>query len=98
MASEAWALHLSAEIAARRGSPAIGEAAVAYRNALAIAEALGMRALEARCHLGLGVLAGSAGEVLEARRHLAQARELCVALGIDRWHREAEAKLTAIAR
>jgi hypothetical protein len=66
---------------------------VVYRNALAIAEALGMRALEARSQLGLGVLAGGAGEVLEARPHLARARELCVALGSGRWHREAEARL-----
>ena len=95
---EAWALHLSAQIAARPGPPDTAEATVAYRKALAIAEALEMRALEARCHLGLGALHGGAGDVLEARTHLARASELFAALGIARWRREAETLSTDIAR
>jgi hypothetical protein len=60
---EGWALHLSAEIAARRDPPDVtAEATVAYRKALAIAEALEMRPLAARCHLGFGALLGAAGE------------------------------------
>ena len=89
---EGWALHLAAEIAARRDPPDVAEATVAYRKALAIAEALEMRPLAARCHLGLGALLGSAGGVREARTQLARASELFAALGIARWRREAEAR------
>ena len=95
---EGWALHLIAEIAARHEPPDVAEAAVAYRKALAIAEELEMRPLAARCHLGLGALLGGAAEVVEARTHLARARELFAALGIARWQRAAEARSAEIAR
>ncbi len=94
---EGWALHLAAEIATQRRPPDIGEATVAYRKALDIAEALEMPALEARCHLGLGTLAAGAGEVLQARVHLGRTRELSAALGIARWHLEAEARMAEMA-
>lgn len=90
---EGWAHHLTAEIAARRGDRA--SAAAAYRQALGIAEALEMRPLAARCHLGLGVLAGNAFDV---RTHLTQATELFAALGLARWREEAEARAAEIAR
>jgi tetratricopeptide (TPR) repeat protein len=54
---EGWALHLTAEIAARESD--IGSATAAYRDALGVAEALEMRDLAARCHVGLGALPGS---------------------------------------
>ncbi len=95
---EGWALHLTAEIAARRGPPDVAEATAAYRQALAIAEGLEMRPLAARCRLGLGAVLGNAGEVLEARTQLARASELFAALGIARWQGEAEALLAEIAR
>jgi tetratricopeptide (TPR) repeat protein len=94
---EGWALHLAAEIAARRDPPDVVEATATYRKALAIAEALGMRPLAARCHLGLGAVLGSAGRALEARTHLALARDLFTALGLARWCREAEALSAEIA-
>ena len=94
---EGWALHLTAEIAARQGRSSFRDAADTYGKALAIAQGLGMRPLEARCHLGLGGLSAGMGEAFEARGHLARARELYAQLGIVRWHREAEARLTEIA-
>ena len=57
-----------------------------------------MRPLAARCHLGFGALLSGAGEVVEARTHLARASELFAALGIARWRREAEALSAEIAR
>ena len=90
---EGWARHLTAGIAARRGDRA--SAAAAYRQALGIAEALEMRPLAARCHLGLGALAGNAFDV---RTHLAQASELFATLGLARWREEAEARAAEIAR
>jgi hypothetical protein len=50
---QAWALWLLSESMARRASPE-GELAVAhYRQALALAEALGMRPLQAHCQRGV---------------------------------------------
>ena len=87
---EGWALHLTAEIAARRRPPEIAKATAAYREALEIAEGLEMRPLAGRCCLGLGALLGSTGEVVEARAHLARGSGLFAALGSLRWQREAE--------
>ena len=67
------------------------EAAAAYREALAIAVALEMRPLEARCHLGLGAVLRRGRAVLEAREHALRATGLFADLGIARWLREAEA-------
>lgn len=53
---EGWALHLTAEVAARREPPDLDRAAAVYREALTIAIALEMHPLEARCHLGLGAV------------------------------------------
>jgi len=51
---EADALHLIGDLAARR-EPASEEAMTHYRQALALADELGMRPLVAHCHLGLGI-------------------------------------------
>ena len=91
---EGWALHLAGEIAARRRPPDVEAATTAYGQALAIAEALAMRPLAGRCHLGLGALLVNAGRLTEAHAELARACELFVELGITRWQHEAEA-LTA---
>src|SRR5262249_2751475 len=53
---EAWTLRLLGEIAAHQDPPEVEPAANHYRQALALAEALGMRPLQAHCHLGLGTL------------------------------------------
>jgi DNA-binding SARP family transcriptional activator len=95
---EGWALHLTAAIAARLEPPEVAAATVAYHRALTIAEALEMRPLAARCHLGLGALLGSTGDVLGARTQLARARALFAALGIARWSSEAEVRSADIAR
>ena len=48
---EAWAQWLLGEIAMRRDPPDVTPAAAHYQQALALAEALGMRPLQAHCHL-----------------------------------------------
>ena len=53
---QAYALRLLGEIAARREPPESEQAEAYYRQALALAEELGMRPLLAHCHLGLGTL------------------------------------------
>jgi DNA-binding SARP family transcriptional activator len=68
--NEAYALRLLGDIAAQRDPPAREAAESRYREALALAEALGMRPLVAHCHLGLGRLHARAGEPPEAEAHL----------------------------
>ena len=51
---QAYALRLLGDIAARRDPPELDQAEAHYRQALALAEELGMRPLQAHCHLGLG--------------------------------------------
>ena len=53
---QAYALRLLGDIAARREPPESDQAEAHYRQALALAEELGMRPLQAHCHLGLGTL------------------------------------------
>jgi class 3 adenylate cyclase/tetratricopeptide (TPR) repeat protein len=93
---EGWALRLLAEIHASRTPPARQEAEAAFREALGLAEGLGMRPLAARCHLGLGEAARDAGNQEVARVHLAQGVELLRALGMRFWLWEAD--LTRSAR
>ena len=58
---EAYALRVLGDMAARREPPEIERAEAHYRQALTLAEELGMRPLVAHCHLGLGTLYGKIG-------------------------------------
>ena len=58
---QAWALWLLGESTARQASPEGEPAAGHYRQALALAEELGMRPLQAHCHRGLGTLYAADG-------------------------------------
>ena len=53
---EVWTLHVLGEIARARDPGAVEEAERFYREAIAIADTLGMVPALARCHLGLGEL------------------------------------------
>jgi hypothetical protein len=70
---EPWALHLAGEIAARDDD---ARAADSYREALVLADGLGMQPLAAHCHLGLGKLYRRAGGGSKADEHLATASAL----------------------
>src|SRR5262249_3790766 len=70
---EAWALRLLGEIAAHQDPLEIEPAAHHYRQALALAEELGMRPLVAHCHLGLGTLYAQTGQRGQARAALSTA-------------------------
>ena len=51
-----WALRLLGDVHAAQTPPLIDEAEAAYREALKMAQEMGMRPLEARCRLGLSAL------------------------------------------
>ena len=70
---QAYALRLLGEIAARRDPPESEQAEAHYRQALALAEELGMRPLLAHCHRGLGMLYLKLGRGAQARPELSAA-------------------------
>ena len=63
--NQAYALRLLGEIAARREPPEVEPAEAHYQQALALANELGMRPLQAHCHRGLGMLYTKTGRRAE---------------------------------
>jgi tetratricopeptide (TPR) repeat protein len=74
----------------------IEPAATHYRQALAFAEACGMRPLQAHCHRGLGTLYVRTGQRAPARSALASAIALYRAMDMPFWRPEAEAALAQV--
>jgi tetratricopeptide (TPR) repeat protein len=85
---EAWALRLLGEITAHRDSPEHADGC--YRDALALAEELGMRPLVAHCHLGLGKLYRRLGKSQEAQEHLTTATTMYREMDMQFWLDQAE--------
>jgi len=103
-AYEAWALRVLAEIAAHardastiaRPSPQTDQAEDYYRQALALAEELGMRPLQAHCHLGLGALYQRAGRRDQAQAELTTASHMYRAMEMTFWLQRAENELAQV--
>ena len=76
---QAYALRLLGEIAARREPPEREQAEAYYRQALALAEELGMRPLVAHCHLGLGTLYATIGQRRAGPRRTVHRHRRCTA-------------------
>jgi class 3 adenylate cyclase/tetratricopeptide (TPR) repeat protein len=93
---QAYVLRLLGEIAARREPPERATAEAHCRQALALAEALGMRPLQAHCHLGLGTLYAKIGRHEQARTELSRAIELYKAMEMTLWLPQAEAALAQV--
>jgi len=93
---EAYTLRLLGDIAAHKDSRDDGEAENHYRQALALAEELGMRPLIAHCHVGLGKLHRCAGERQKAEEHLTTGVELMREMEMGLWLEMAEAELKGV--
>jgi len=91
--NRAWELRVLGEIASRRDPPNALQAEAAYRQALSLAEQLGMRPFQAHCHLGLGSLYRRVGHLDAARAELAAAADLYRSMGMQFWLPEVEARL-----
>ena len=96
--TQAWALWLLGESTARQASPEGEPAAGHYRQALALAEELGMRPLQAHCHRGLGTLYARHGQQAQARAALAAAIALYRDMAMTFWLPQAEATLAQVSR
>jgi tetratricopeptide (TPR) repeat protein len=93
---QAWALRLLGEIHAHHQPPEATLAEANYRQALALADELGMRPLQAHCHHGLGRLYGQTGRAPQARAALSAAIELYRAMEMTFWLPQAETALAAV--
>jgi tetratricopeptide (TPR) repeat protein len=94
--NEAYALRLLGEVAARREPPEAMPAEAHYRQALALADELGMRPLMAHCHRGLGTLYATIGQREQARAELSIAIELYKAMDMTFWLPQVEAVLAQV--
>ena len=90
---EAYAIRLLGEIASHPDPPEIETAEQHYRQAMGLAEELGMRPLAAHCHLGLGMLYQRTGKRQQAQEHLARAKTMYREMDMRFWLEKAEAEL-----
>ena len=95
---QAYILRLLGEIAAHQAPPEIESAAHHYRQALALAEELGMRPLVAHCHLGLGTLYTKTGRREQARAELSTAIAMYRTMDMTFWLPQAEVALAQIEK
>jgi tetratricopeptide (TPR) repeat protein len=94
---QAYALRLLGDIAARRDPPESTQAEAHYQQALALANELGMRPLQAHCRRGLGTLYRQMGRGEEARAALSAAIELYRDMEMTFWLPQAEAVLAQVS-
>jgi tetratricopeptide (TPR) repeat protein len=94
--NQAWALRLLGDVAAHHDPPEIKPAEGYYRQALALAQELGMRPLQAHCQLSLGTLHAATGHQQQARAELTAAVELYRTMDMALWLPQAEAALARL--
>jgi tetratricopeptide (TPR) repeat protein len=90
---EAYALRLLGKIAAHGHPPEVEQAETHYQQALARADELGMRPLQAHCHFDLASLYGKTERAVEAQTELVTAAEMYREMGMLFWLAQAEAML-----
>ncbi|MCI0528068.1 MAG: tetratricopeptide repeat protein, partial [Nitrospira sp.] len=93
---EAWTLRLLGEIHTHQVPPNVEEAEDYYRQAMVLAEELGMRPLVAHGHFGLGNLYYKVGRPEQARDELSTALELFRSMEMTFWLNRAEAVLAEV--
>jgi tetratricopeptide (TPR) repeat protein len=91
--SRAWTLRLAAEVALASGPGHTDQARIRYEEALALGVGMGMRPLQAHCHLGLGKLYRRIGRVDESRAELATTVAMVREMKMAHWLPEAEREL-----
>ena len=94
--NEAYALRLLGDIAAHHDPPEAEQAEDYYHQALALAEELGMRPLQAHCHRGLGTLYAATGQQEQARTALSTAIALYRDMAMTFWLPQTEAALAQV--
>ena len=93
---EAWALRLLGEMALHHDRADVATAEAHYGAAMALADELGMRPLQAHCHRGLGTLYAKIDQREQARTEVSAAIELYRTMEMTFWLPEAEAVLARV--
>jgi class 3 adenylate cyclase/tetratricopeptide (TPR) repeat protein len=93
---EAWAWRCLGELQTHQSTPDLTSADAHYSQALALANELGMRPLQAHGHRGLGTLYAKIGRPEQARAELSAAIELYRAMDMTFWLPQAEATLARV--
>src|SRR5262249_37571424 len=93
---QAYAQRLYGDIAIRRDPLDVAQAEAHYRQALTLAEELGMGPLQAHCHCSLGTLYAKMGWQEQARAELSTAIEMYMAMDMTFWLPQAEAALAQV--
>ena len=94
---EGHLLRLLGDIATHPDRVEVDTAEGHYRQALALAEALGLRPLMAHCHLGLGALYRRAGKREQAQEHLTIATAMFHEMDMPFWLEQTEAETKGLA-
>jgi class 3 adenylate cyclase/tetratricopeptide (TPR) repeat protein len=92
-AHEAWALKLLGDVAMGHKPPKTQHAESYYRQAFAVSLELGMRPLQAHCHLGLGKVYAAVGAAEQARAEMAAAIAPYRSMEMNLWLMRANAVL-----
>jgi class 3 adenylate cyclase/tetratricopeptide (TPR) repeat protein len=94
--NEAYALCLLGEIAAHQDTPKIEWTEAHYQQALALADELSMRPLQAHCHRSLGMLYVATSQREQARAALSTAMEMYHAMEMTFWLPQTGAALAQV--
>jgi tetratricopeptide (TPR) repeat protein len=94
--NEARALHQLGIVQTHADPPDVAQAEAHYQQALALAEELSMRPLQAHCHRGLGTLYTKTDQAEQAHSALATAIAMYQAMDMTFWLSQAEATLAAV--
>jgi class 3 adenylate cyclase/tetratricopeptide (TPR) repeat protein len=94
---QAWALWLLGEMGSRGESPEVGTTEAHYRQAIALAQDIGLRPLVARCHNGLGRLYRHFGRREQAQEQLITATTMYRQMDMRFWLEQAEAEVRELA-
>jgi len=93
---QAWALKLLGDIALHRDPPNIELAEAHCRRAFALSNEIGMRPLQAHCHVALGRICGAAGSADQAQAEFSAAVDLYHSMEMTFWLNRADAALRNI--
>jgi len=93
---QAYALRLLGDRTAWHAPPGNALAEAHYQHALALAEELGMRPLQAHCHRGLGTLYAATGQPEQARTALSTAIEMYTSMAMTFWLPQTEVALAQV--
>jgi hypothetical protein len=95
--SEAWLRYLLGDCIARHHPVDLLHAEIGYKEALTLAQELGMRPVQAHCHLALGNFSAQVNDRSKARSELLAAAELYRVMSMPFWLSKAEGALGALS-